>query len=153
MKINFTKKEYRSLIDLLDIANWVINAHRTDIGGESNEYADLIQKIYSFSKEMGCEDIIEFNKSLGGYFSTREFEENSESREYIEKFEQDTFWAQLVARLANRDILTKFTVRSLAELSLDDRFSAMCEAESRWEDEFEKHDLERICIKDKVTGE
>jgi len=63
MKINFTKKEYRSLIDLLDIANWVINAHRTGIGEEPKEYADLIQKIYSFSKEMGCEDIIEFNKS------------------------------------------------------------------------------------------
>jgi hypothetical protein len=147
MKINFTKKEYRSLIDLLDIANWVINAHRTDIGGEPKDYADLIQKIYSFSKEMGCEDIIEFNKSLGGYFSTREFEENSESREYIEKFEQDTFWAELVAHLADRDILTKFNVRSLSELSPDDRISAMCEAESRWEDEFEKHGLEKICIK------
>ncbi len=148
MKINFTKKEYRSLIDVLEIAHWVINAHRTGIGGEPKEYADLIQKIYSYSKEMGCEEIIEFNKSLGGYFSTQEFEESSESRVYIEKFEQDTFWSELITQLADRDVFKKFKVSSLSELSADDRIPAMCESESKWEDEFTKYGLDRIGIKE-----
>jgi len=148
MKINFTKKEYRSLIDALDIAHWVINAHRTGIGGEPKEYADLIQKIYSYSKEMGCEDLIEFNKSLGGYFSTREFEDNSESRVYIEKFEQDTFWSELISNLADRDVFNKFKVDSFSEISTEDRIPAMCEAESKWENEFEKYGLDRICTKE-----
>lgn len=30
MKIDLTRKEYRDLLDILAIANWVLNAHKVD---------------------------------------------------------------------------------------------------------------------------
>ncbi len=55
MKINFTKKEYRLLLSMLEIAEWVMTSN--DTGAEENPqtkpYKDVVQKLLSHSKEMG----------------------------------------------------------------------------------------------------
>jgi len=51
MKINFTKKQYRSLIDLIHLGDMVVSGIRTDDTVE--EYEELREYIYSFSKQMG----------------------------------------------------------------------------------------------------
>jgi hypothetical protein len=50
MKINFTKKEYRLLLDMVEIAEWVLNAHKSDPSDEIKKYSDLYQKILSYAK-------------------------------------------------------------------------------------------------------
>lgn len=56
-----TKKEYRKLIDLIYLGEMAVNGIRT---GNDNieDYEELREYIYSFSKQMGCEDIIRFDK-------------------------------------------------------------------------------------------
>ena len=146
MKINFTKKEYRSLVELLEIASWVTTSHIVDANDEPKKYNDLIQKIYAFSKEMECLDIIEHSKELDGFYPTREFEEDSEVRQYIEDFEEDTFWAELISKLSGRDVLNKYNIKSLSELETDQRIDALYESDVKWEEEINRFGLERLGV-------
>ncbi len=48
MKINITKKEYLILLETLEIADWVLHAHRTDppqkrrnIGNSNKKYSPM----------------------------------------------------------------------------------------------------------------
>ncbi len=149
MKINFTVKEYTSLIETLDIANWVLNAFRGNIGfgGESENHAKLQKKIHSYAKEMGCEELIKPNVSVTGCY-LRTGRENSETSAYIDQFVENSFWVELGAKLAERDLLKKYSVYSLSEIPTEDRISALCMAEYKWEEEFEKYGLERIYIEE-----
>jgi hypothetical protein len=146
MKINFTKKEYRALVELLEISDWVLHSHKVDEPEETEKYRGVIQKIYAYSKEMGCSDLVEYNKSLVKYVTTYEAEVNSESRKYIEEFEEDTFWEELIAKLSNRDTMRKCNVSSLQEIPRDERFKVITEVEVVWAEEMEKYGLERLGV-------
>ena len=53
MKIDFTKEEYRYLLDMVEIAEWVLNSHRTYPSDEIRVYSEVNQKILSYSKDLG----------------------------------------------------------------------------------------------------
>ena len=63
MKINFTKREYRLLIDILEISEWVLNAHSNVEREDTKKYSELAQKIFSYAKEMGYEDLTRRSQS------------------------------------------------------------------------------------------
>ena len=62
MKINFTKAEYKALIELLYMGDWVAHAFTNHNSDENKEYKQLTQKIYAIAKQMGCEKDIEYAK-------------------------------------------------------------------------------------------
>jgi len=117
MKINFTKNEYRLLLDMVEVAEWVLNAHRTDPSDEVKEYSEVYQKILSHAKEMGFENLITYDENLDGYYATAEYEE-SEHMRYIEEFEDDVFWEALPHRLAVRDLVEQFGEKKYLEMGI-----------------------------------
>ena len=72
MKILFTKKEYRQLLDLVYLGDWVASADRED---DSSPYEALREKIYSYAKEFGYGDLIVYDKQFGKHIETSSFEE------------------------------------------------------------------------------
>jgi len=50
MKINITKSEYRLLLDVLSISDWVMNSHKIGKNPKSEPYKELEQKFMSFAK-------------------------------------------------------------------------------------------------------
>lgn len=105
MKIDITKKEYEILLDILYIVDWVLHSHRIGISAETEEYRSLIQKLYSYAKDIGYEDFIEYSRTMEEYVPTVEYEETNDSMEFIEEFENDSSWEGLVERLALRDLI------------------------------------------------
>lgn len=146
MKINFTKKEYRSLLDIIHIAYWVMYAHKVGDRKDTQEYEALFQKILSFADEMGCRDLVEYVKENGKYYPTQQFESETVARELIDEFQTENFWEELISRLARRDLLKEKQVSSVAELSDDEWISGMTKAEEKWVKEFETFDLARISV-------
>jgi len=53
MKINFTKKEYQTLVEMLLTADWVIRSHEEEPRAETKAYDDPRKKVLSHVKEMG----------------------------------------------------------------------------------------------------
>jgi len=143
MKIDITKKEYRQLLDMVEIAEWVLNAYGTGPSDETKEYSDIYQKILSLAKDMGYENLITYDKDLDGYFATAEYEE-SEHMRYIEEFEDDVFWEALPHRLAVRDLVKQFGEQKYTEMEFEERVSKILDLEEIYNKELEENGIDNL---------
>ena len=147
MKIHFTKKEFRTLIKLIQISDWIMHSHKIGVSkADESVEMGIIQKIYSYSKEMGCDDLVEYSKELKMFLETDDAESYSEARVAIEEYDEETFWEELIDRISRRDTLNKYTEEVFSNLSPEDRMNALFDSETPWVEEFEKYGLERVGI-------
>lgn len=142
MKINFSKEEYRVLIELLDLADWVIHAQKSDQNEQIAPYRAFIQKIYAKSEEMEMEDSIEYVAHLDAYMPTRKFEESAQTRSFIEEFIDEIFWEELIYRLAQRDFIRANSTESIRAMSTEERVSHIAEREAWYAEQFEQQGLD-----------
>lgn len=142
MKINFTKKQYRTLVELLFLGNHVSNGVR-ESDRIIQEYEDLLQHVYSFAKEMGMEEEIIFEKEYNKFFETRELEESL--MDYVEEYDGDVFWNELAGRLAVRDVKRQERV-SVTKLDPEERMRKIWDREVEYLDEFASYELDRVNV-------
>jgi hypothetical protein len=145
MKINFTKAEYRVVLDLVSLGDWVLTSHDTEEDPRKKKYEEVVQKIFSYAKEFGFEKLVKFDPEFQSYFETREYDE-SEKEEFLEEFEENTFWTELINRLAERDFLREHGLERAKEMSFEERIREIHKHEEKWSDELEKHGIERLKI-------
>ena len=67
MKIDFTEKEYRLLLDVLSIADIIMTSSKDEPDERVTPYLALQQKVFSVASEFGCENLISYDKELDGY--------------------------------------------------------------------------------------
>ncbi|MBN1141695.1 MAG: hypothetical protein JXB25_07890 [Deltaproteobacteria bacterium] len=145
MKINFTNKEYRNLLDFLYLGNWVMTANDTEEDENKSKYEEITQKIYSHAKDFGCDELIEFNAEFGEYFETVEFEE-SEVNQYLEDYNENNFWENLIMRLAERDFFKEISPGEFNKLSSEEKITRTQTHEKKWEEEFSKNGIINLKI-------
>ena len=56
MKINFTKKQYKQLLDLVYLGEWTANSSK-EADERNEEYSALFRYICSFAKEFGLDEL------------------------------------------------------------------------------------------------
>lgn len=147
MKINITKKEYRLLLDILYLGDWMLTAHDQKEVPEKEKYQDVIQKFYSYAEEMGYENLIEADKASNKYYETREYEDTSEVDEIIENYNIATFWDELVSGLAMRDAEETEGNDAINKMSPEERIQLLHPLEERYHEEFMANDLTNLKIK------
>jgi hypothetical protein len=74
MKINISKKEYRLLLDILSIADWVMNSYKVNDDPKIAPYKELKQKLLAFAKDFGFDNLVMYDKKMGKYYPTAEYE-------------------------------------------------------------------------------
>ena len=134
------------MLDVIYMADWILHAHDTGDRSDTKEYSDLFQKLMSYAKEMGYEDLVDFDKQQKNYAESFQFEEESPALGYIEEFEDDSFWSELISRLALLETPIGFRANNLEDVELQDPFAVIPEAKDKWSKEFEAFGLSRICI-------
>jgi hypothetical protein len=147
MEIDFSKEEYRTFLDILEIANWVLFALRTDEPEELKIYADFEQKIYSYARAFGFTNLIMYDEEFGKYFPTNEHDMNSPARPFIDEFENETFWDELTERMAQRDMKRELGEK-LIKMTREEKFKLYHDFEKKYSKEFKKHGIERLKIGD-----
>lgn len=145
MKINITKKEYRLLIEMLYLADWMMHAHCVD--RPYKEHEAFKKKILSLYKEMDAEDIIEYSKKLDGYYEVNEYDEYIQEK-FIIHYDNETFWDELIDRLAERDILKEIGLEKYKAMEGIERITLFDEKRNHYAIEFEKYGMERVRIED-----
>lgn len=140
MKINFTKKQFKHLLDLVHLGEWTANSSR-ESDTLIKEYEELFQYINSLAKDFGYEEIIQFDKKLNDYFPTQAYE--NELQPIIGLNDNEVFWNELSGRLATRDLANEKVVPRDA----DEQFKRLLEIEQLYEEEFEEHGLSRLILK------
>lgn len=142
MKINITKKEYRTLLDMLYIADWVLHSH-TIKETKHNEYEALKQKFLSYFKEMEADDQIEFSTELNEYFEKTQYEELL-IKKFIEPYESKLFWDELMHRLSERDVIHAMGIEQYKKMDPMERMRKVEEAKAQYANDFEKHGVEHL---------
>ncbi len=146
MKINFTKKEYATLVEMLLMADWVLHAHETGPTKETMPYTEIRRKILSYHKEMGMEDAFQYDPEDGEYYETKDYEENAPHMAFIDAFTEQSFWDTLASKLAARDFAALEVVGSGEPLSEEERLVKMWEIEQHYQEEFDAHGLGNVRI-------
>jgi L-rhamnose mutarotase len=148
MKIELSKEEYRSLLDLLYLGEWLLDAHDEVKDSEKQRYEDVIQKVYSYAKEADCENLIEYAEDMKQYFPTREYEDTSMCHQYIDEYDDESFWYELMSRLIERDI--QQMIREgviIAPMTGEERLRIGYPIETKYQDEFEENGLDNVVIR------
>ena len=148
MKILFTKSEYRTLFDMIYMAEWMLTAYDTEPDPAKAKYRHLAQKIYSHAKEMDWESLVDSSTAENEYFPSRQYEEKSGVHELIDDYDTDSFWDQLVDRLTERDVETRAGATADKPLS-HDAYSALADPiADKYEREFAANGIERLKVDD-----
>ncbi|MBD3280991.1 hypothetical protein GF389_05770 [Candidatus Dojkabacteria bacterium] len=143
--IKFNKKQFFTLLKAAYIADWIANAH--DVEMVKNEYSDLQDYIFSKAKEYGFDEFVDHDKKDGDkYYPTRIFEEDTDVHEKIKDYEEESFWQELIDRMAGYEVSQKLTPKELEKLERNEFFEKLYEAKERLSEEFEKNGIKRLSI-------
>lgn len=103
MKIECTKQEFKTLMDLVYAGNLLINGTKSK-EERIKEYADMEQEIYKIAESHDLGAFVVYDEEFQEYMPTSAYEEDT-FNEYIDEYDTHVFWDELVMRLARRDAL------------------------------------------------
>lgn len=99
MKLELTKKQYRRLLDMVYIGNWILNSTRGE--DRFTDYDDLESLLFSRAKDEGMGSLAEVWR--GVVVPSRAFAEGG-IHEAIMEYENNVFFDILAEDLARRDM-------------------------------------------------
>lgn len=146
MKVEITKQEMNTLLEMLGIAHWVLHAHRSEDAPRTLKYRELEQKFLALAADHGFEDLIEFDEEERRYYPTAEFEEEGPVLNFIDGYNDETFWKELVERMAMRDVLKHIGQKEFHAMEVEERLNKLDAAIAVYEEEFAKNGLNRLAI-------
>ena len=148
MKASFTAKEYRQLLEVVHLGMWVVTSYQGEETAAAKRYFAFDQKLLELATEAGCADLVEKHED-GSLQPAPKLSEEERLREIQNEFQNDMFWHELVTRLADRDLAGDQAKRGLETPGVepppsnDERLKKI---ETRYWDEFEKHDLANVVV-------
>lgn len=148
MNINFTQREYRLLLDVIFLADWILTAHDPAGGSEDDPHQMLFQKLYSHAREMGCADLVDEVRESNSYAPSRKYEDESAVFRWIEEYDDVSFWEELIERLSERDVYAKIPDDKKEHLDTEEYWRRAAPYEQKYGLEFERHGLDRVFIKE-----
>ena len=99
MQIDLSKKEFRRLLDMVYIGNWILNSTRGD--DRFADYDDLESKLFALCRGNGMDALVE--RYEGTDVPSRAFSDGG-IHEAIMAYEDTTFFEILAQELALRDM-------------------------------------------------
>lgn len=139
MNINFTKEEYRNLLDIIYAGIMVINGNRVP-EDYIEEYEKIEQYVYSFARDYSLENLVGYDSKYKRYFTTPEFDEDR-IEDLVVEYDDIIFWNMLAFNLAKRDVYRELDGKKLDRETILKR---ILEKEAEYSDEFYENGLENL---------
>ena len=133
MKIELTERQFRYLLDLVYIGNWVLNSTRGD--DRIREYDKVESLVFSHCLDHGMAPLIELYN--GEIIPSRAFAEGG-IHEAIMAYEDVTFFEILAEELALRDLD--------ADQATAENYDEVMERMEEYMGEFEAHGTDHISV-------
>lgn len=133
MNIELTLKEFRRLLDMVYIGNWVLNSTRGEDRFE--DYDNIQEKMFAYCAKNGMKDL--YQTWYGHVFPSKAFEEGG-IHEAIADYEDAVFFDILAEELARRDM-------HLEDTDPDD-FTELTNRMDEYISEFEKNGIDNLTI-------
>lgn len=148
MQLTLSKGQYKHLVRLVYLGNWMINAiHSGDKGdAQFEKYNEIEQLIFSFAKEAGFEQLVEYDEESKEFFPTRRFDEDKEVNKYREEYNNHTFWEELFYNLVERDMTELYGQDYVEKMSFKERIEKEEPFRQKYDNELQKYGIERLKI-------
>lgn len=147
MKVSFTTKEYARLLELAYLGMRAVLGRQGTDSPHFERYTEIEQKLLGFAELFGCADLVDVGGD-GKLVPSAKLEESERVQKIAGEADNDTFWHELVARMADRDLAMEQAKASLSgqEGPPLDAEARLQELEDRYWEEFEKHDLSNVVL-------
>jgi 5'(3')-deoxyribonucleotidase len=133
MKIDLTEKQFRRLLDLVYVGNWVMNSTRGD--DRIREYDDVESTVFANCLSHGMVPLVEAYQ--GELIPSRAFAEGG-IHEAIEQYEDVVFYEILAEELALRDMDGEPLTR--------ENYGELMERIDAYLSEFDEHGTDNISV-------
>ena len=133
MEIKLTEKQFRRLLDLVYIGNWVLNSTRGD--DRIRQYDQVESLIFSHCLSHGMAGLTELYQ--GEIIPSRAFAEGG-IHEAIEQYEDTIFYELLAEELALRDLDGQPLTR--------ENYDALMARIDAYLSEFDEHGTDRVTV-------
>ncbi len=143
MRIELSKAQFRTLVELVFLGDWIANAARIPGEDEVRRFSSLKQHIYTLAHQSGLRNFVEYDPRLRRFFPTNTLHDRLE--EIIDEYDDETLWQELQFRLAARD-LRDVHGDAVDSMSPEERISKEEPLLDRYQTEFEEHGMERLRI-------
>lgn len=143
MKIELTKEQLTSLVKLVYLGNRMANDWRTDDILE--EFDEVESLVLDAAQKHGLGDYVDFDEDSGKAIPSGELEEKM--AEIADFYNENSFWDQLIYRMADRDYVRKYGEDSLEELLTEQGMERERPLVERYEKEFNEHGLDRLEVR------
>ena len=135
MNIELSNKEFRHLLDMVYIGNWVLNSTRGD--DRFKEYDDLESKIFALCRENGMKVL---GEDWNGVSVPSQAYAEGGIHEAIAFYEDNVFYEILAEELSRRDM-------EYPEIN-EDNYDEIVGRMDRYMNEFESSGLEHLVLED-----
>ena len=133
MELHLTEKQYRRLLDLVYIGNWILNSTRGE--DRFRDYDQVESLVFSHCLEHGMTSLVELYN--GELIPSRTFAEGG-IHEAIMAYEDVTFFEILAEELALRDLD--------AERATAENYDEVMDRMEQYMGEFEAHGTDHINV-------
>lgn len=140
MTIEFTRDQYRALVQLVHLGDWLAHARKPK--PDRKDLRAVEQYVLSRAEEFGAGDIVEEDKDE--LFLSRKMEESLDP--LITAYDEDAFWTRLVESLAERDLAAEHGEKGVGRLSDEEYDQQFDERAAVYEDEFREFGVDRLQI-------
>ncbi len=135
MQIELTNREFRSLLDLVYIGNWVLNSTRGE--DRFQDYDNLESKLFALCRDNGMKVLAQDRNGIT--VPSRAYTEGG-IHEAIAYYEDNVFYEILAEELSRRDM-------DYAEIT-DDNYDEIVSRMDQYMDEFETSGVDHLILED-----
>jgi hypothetical protein len=139
MNVPLDPQQYRKLIELAYLGEWMINAHHDT--EYQDEAADKVLQQLLATRPLPD---VDRDEETSEYYMKSDWVEQLYDT-YILDYDDHVFWDELTERLAQRDLARQRGV-SLDEVNRDDDLLELRPLEEHYRQELEEHGIERLDI-------
>ena len=113
MHLRLSQEELATLIEMVSLASDVANLNPEDKAHAGYaRFEALESKVLESAKHNGMGSVIEFDPARGKNRVTEAFQTESFFQQCLEEFRSQSFWEELMMRLAERDIIREIGEKS-----------------------------------------
>ena len=139
--LTLSEKDYRQLLLLTFLGEWMVNAIRKD---PDPAVEDAASHLYSFTRGTPLEALAGFDGAHHLWLPSEKLE--LEAHALIDEYDDETFWEELTARLVERDLISQYGERAVKSMHPEQRSRAAKPIAQAYTHEFEERGLDRLFV-------
>lgn len=147
MHLRFTEQELATLVEMVSLAANVASWNQKPGSDEGvAAYEALEHKILEKAKHAGMGEAIEWDQERQRYAIARDHQLNSFFQECYDEFRNESFWEELVIRLADRALIRRIGREAWEKLEEEERRERTSEIEKGLWKEFGDRGIDRLAL-------